>query len=230
MKNGCFTAKMKMADVVATNYMLILVMPRLGISLGFGEQSVKEVCEKAGTPVDFALMVFNVYTFDNYQPDENVLNTNEMARLVPYLRESHHYYLKERLPHIEKHLMRVAQNAGERYGEILKQFFADYQHEVSAHFECEETEVFPYMEHLLKGEITEKPMSEHFADNHSDMVEKMQDLTQIVYKYLPGSAMTEELNELVFGIMQLSSDLEKHALLEEKILIPYIHQLERSAR
>ena len=73
-------------------------------------------------------------------------------------------------------------------------------------------------------------MSEHFADNHSDMVEKLQDLTQIVYKYLPGSAMTEELNELVFGIMQLSSDLQKHARLEEKILIPYIHQLERSVR
>ena len=37
--------------------------------------------------------------------------------------------------------------------------------------------------------------------------------------------MTEELNELVFGIMQLSSDLEKHAILEEKVLIPYMNQI-----
>ena len=44
-------------------------------------------------------------------------------------------------------------------------------------------------------------------------------------KYVPGDSLTEELNELVFGIMQLSSDLEKHALLEEKLLIPYIGQM-----
>ena len=40
-----------------------------------------------------------------------------------------------------------------------------------------------------------------------------------------GDSMTEELNELVFGIMQLSSDLEKHAILEEKVLIPYMNQI-----
>ena len=30
---------------------------------------------------------------------------------------------------------------------------------------------------------------------------------------------------MVFGIMQLSSDLEKHAILEEKVLIPYMNQI-----
>lgn len=228
MKYGYFTPKMKMADLVSANHMLILLMPRLGLSLGFGEMSLQELCEREGVSVAFVLLVFNVYSFDSYQPDERVLNPSDMSCLVPYLRESHRYYLKERLPHIEKHLMRVAQHAGERYGEILKKFFVDYRHEVKDHFDCEECEVFPYMERLLKGEATNKPMSEHFADNHSDMIEKLQDLTQIVYKYLPGNAMTEELNELVFGVMQLSADLEKHALLEEKILLPYIHQLERS--
>lgn len=230
MKYSFFTPKMKMADVVAANYMLILVMPRLGISLGFGEQSVQEVCDRYGVSVNFVLLIFNVYTFDDYQPDECVFNPDDLALLVPYLRESHHYYLNERLPHIQKHLMRVAQNAGDRYGHILKSFFADYEHEVRDHFACEENEVFPYMEQLLMGRLSGRPISEHFADNHSDMVEKLQDLTQIVYKYLPGSVMAEELNELVFGVMQLSSDLEKHALLEEKVLLPYIHQLERSVR
>jgi len=141
---------------------------------------------------------------------------------------SHKYYVNERLPHIERHLTRVAQHAGERYGKILKNFFSDYEKEVLEHFASEERDVFPYLHQLLQGQRADSHTIEHFADHHTDLVDKLTDLTQIVYKYLPGETMTEELNELVFGVMQLSSDLQKHAILEEKVLIPYIMQLERS--
>lgn len=218
MKNHFFTSKMKMADIVAANHNLILVLPRFGIKLGFGEQSLQEVCDRNGLPADFVLMVFNVYTFEDYLPDDKALKSMNLTLLIPYLQSSHHYYLNERLPHIKRHLETVANHAGDRYGTILKQFFADYEKEVQSHFECEEQEVF--------GK-NHSDANAHFADNHSDLVDKLSDLTQIVYKYIPGDSVTEELNELVFGIMQLSSDLEKHALLEEKILLPYCAQLER---
>ena len=227
MKNSFFTARMKLSDVVAANHTLILVLPRFGIPLGFGELSVQEVCSRYGLPVDFVLLVFNVYTFDDYLPDEDDLQRTDFSLLVPYLKASHRYYLDERLPHIERHLVHVAGHAGDRYGSILKSFFEDYREEVRSHFESEECEVFPYLEHLLAGENEERPLSEHFTENHSDLVDKLSDLTQILYKYIPGEQLTEELNELVFAIMQLSADLQKHALMEEKILLPYIYQLER---
>ena len=218
---------MKMADVVAANHTLILAMLRFGISLGFGERSVQEICEQYGLPVDFVLLIFNVYTFDDYLPDGDDLERTDFSPLVPYLEASHRYYLQERLPHIERHLLHVAGSAGERYGRVLKSFFEDYRKEVVEHFESEEREVFPYLQRLRRGEQVERPVSEHFADNHSDLVDKLGDLTQILYKYIPGDNFAEELNELVFAIMQLSADLEKHAVIEEKILLPYIMQLER---
>lgn len=227
MKTRYFTSKMKMADLIAVNHNLILVMPRLGITLGFGEQSVAEVCCNHGLDVDFVLMVCNVYSFDDYLPSSDILHSPALSHLVPYLMVSHQYYIKERLPHIERHLVKVASHAGDRYGMILNKFFSDYEQEVVDHFTCEEQEVFPYLQSLLDGEKVERPLSEHFVDNHTDMVDRLTDLTQIVYKYLPGDALTEELNELVFFILQLSSDLQKHALLEEKILLPYMLQLER---
>lgn len=218
---------MKMADVVAANHTLILAMPRFGISLGFGERSVQEICDQYGLPVDFVLLIFNVYTFDDYLPDEDDMARTDFSPLVPYLEASHRYYLQERLPHIERHLLHVAGSAGERYGRVLKSFFEDYRREVVEHFESEERDVFPYLQRLRGGERVERPLSEHFADNHSDLVDKLSDLTQILYKYIPGDNFAEELNELVFAIMQLSADLEKHAVIEEKILLPYIFQLER---
>lgn len=228
MKNTYFTKRMKMADVIAANHNLILVMPRLGIPLGFGEHSVQEVCDQYKMPVDFVLLIFNVYSFDDYNPDDETFNQTSLEHLVPYLMTSHKYYVNERLPHIERHLTRVAQHAGERYGKILKNFFSDYEKEVLEHFASEERDVFPYLHQLLQGQKADSRVIEHFADHHTDLVDKLTDLTQIVYKYLPGETMTEELNELVFGVMQLSSDLQKHAILEEKVLIPYIIQLERS--
>lgn len=227
-----------MADVVAANYSLILVMPRLGIPLGFGERSVQEVCAQYGLPSDFVLLVFNVYTFNDYLPDEHTFENIDLHLLVPYLLASHRYYLNERLPHIERHLMHVAAHAGDRYGVILKQFFADYKQEVQSHFQCEEEAVFPVIQLAERGQpvatscepVGDSPRSHHFADNHSDLVDCLSDLTQIVYKYLPGDCMVEELNELVFGIMQMSDDLEKHALLEEKILLPYLARLEQGGQ
>ena len=227
MKNRHFVAKMKMADVVSANHTLILAMPRFGISLGFGDRSVQEICAQYGLSVDFVLLVFNVYTFDDYLPDDNALETTDFSMLVPYLKASHRYYLNERLPHIQRHLVSVVSHAGEKCGRVLKDFFTSYEKEVSEHFDCEETEVFPYLQRLMAGEKPKRPMSNHFAEGHTDLVDKLSDLEQILYKYIPGDDIAEELNELVFAVLQLSSDLQKHALIEEKILLPYISQLER---
>lgn len=224
MKQQHFSPHSKMADMVAANYTLILVMPRLGIPLGFGEKCVQEVCDQCALPVDFVLMICNVYTFDDYLPDISGWQSEDVRRIIAYLQASHQYYINERLPHIERHLSHLAASAGGRYGAILKQFFADYNREVRDHFDCEERELFPL---LQQSEALHRPLPRHFADNHSDLVDKMKDLTQIVYKYIPGENHAEELSELIFAIMQLSSDLEKHALIEERILLPYIARQER---
>jgi regulator of cell morphogenesis and NO signaling len=231
MQHQPFTPHTKMADVVTANHSLLLVMPRLGIRLGFGEQSVKEVCDRYNLDVDFVLLIFNVYTFEGYLPASDTLASTNLQPLVPYLQSSHHYYLSERLPHIKRHLLNVAARAGDRYGTILRQFFADYEHEVQDHFAFEEQHIFPLLDGASANQAIKQSsnratkQSSHLAHNHSDLVDRLSDLTSIVLKYIPADSLTEELNELVFGIMQLSSDLEKHALLEEKILIPYIGQI-----
>ena len=129
MTQSFFSSKMKMADIVMANHSLLLVMPRLGIRLGFGEQSVKEVCDRYNLDVDFVLLIFNVYTFSGYLPESDTLATTNLQPLVPYLQASHHYYLSERLPHIKRHLINVSARAGDRYGTILRKFFADYDHD-----------------------------------------------------------------------------------------------------
>ena len=89
MDKQLFTKKMKLADMISVNYYLIFTLPRLGIPLGFGDRSVAEVCAKYNVPVDFFLLVCNVYTFDFYVPDKEDVVITDMRMLLPYLQASH---------------------------------------------------------------------------------------------------------------------------------------------
>lgn len=221
---------MKLADVIAVNHNVILILPRFGIPLGFGEKSVAEVCRASNIPVDFMLLICNLYTFDDYQPDISHISATDMSLLVPYLKASHRYYIDERLPHIGKHINHIASRIDAKCGRILKQFYADFKKEIISHFQSEEQNDFPRLADLQNG-IRRKGSSTTLSEkSHVELVDKLNDLTQIVYKYLPGNSLPEETMELVFDILQLSSDIQKHAAVEEKILIPYVDSLERSLR
>ncbi|MDR2917274.1 MAG: hemerythrin domain-containing protein [Tannerella sp.] len=222
-----FSDKMKLADLILGNYNLIFMLPRLGIPLGFGDKSVAEVCMKYNVPVDFFLLICNVYTFDSYVPDKEEVVATDMRLLIPYLTASHDFYLKERLPHIEQHLDRIVDKAEKKYGTVLKRFFDEYKNEVSEHFIYEEKTVFPYMQAL----VSEKPDGTyHIKDYeraHSNIEDKLNDLLQIIFKYFPGDTSSIDSVEVVYDIFQLSSDLNKHSLIEEKILVPYVESLEK---
>ena len=222
-----FQRKMKLAEVIAANHNLILMLPRFGIPLGFGEKTVQEVCDEYGVPVDFLLLVCNVYTYDEYEPTTADFEQMDMSMLVSYLLASHNYYLNERLPHIKQHLCHVVGSVGGRVEQVLTTFYDDYQQEVGEHFKFEECEVFPLLQKLQQGERLTAKVSVHFSSAHANIEDKLSDLTRIVYKYLPSNILPTESIELVFDILQLAADIEKHTVIEEKILLPYIKLLER---
>lgn len=223
-KTTFFTDDMKLADLLTANHRLILMLPRFNLPLGFGEKRVKDICAENGISAQFFLLICNVYTFENYVPA--IEHFVGMEQLVPYLSASHKFYLQERLPHIEHHLMQILNKVDSKYGSTIKHFFDNYKHEVEEHFAYEESVVFPYLCQLINQHTNEKYAIKEFAATHSNIEDNLNDLIQIVFKYLPGNKLLNESIELIFDIMQLSTDLQKHQLIEEKILIPYVAHLE----
>ena len=215
-----FTGRMKMADMISSNYDLILMLPRFGIPLGFGDKSVKEVCREWDVDENFFLMVCNIYSFDDFRPDDEELSRISNRLVVEHLQASHRYYIKERLPHMQRHLDHVAEGSGAQSATILKKYFADYCREVREHVRREEKTLQAMLEGLQEGEPLGRAMSGHYVKSHDNIKDKLSDLTQIIYKYIPGERLSEEMMELVFDIMQLSRDLERHAMIEELLLMP----------
>ncbi|MCR4811738.1 MAG: hemerythrin domain-containing protein [Bacteroidales bacterium] len=228
-----FTKKTRFADMFSANNNLVLLMPRLGIGLGVGNLTVDEVSVRHGVSSDFVLMVCNIYTFRDYVPTQEELAGMDMTMLVPYLRASHTYYVKERMPHLERHLTGVLQNTDKRYAEAMMLFFKQYRQEMCDHFEYEEKDVYPRLQQCGRMKMANPQNREYcgasvrLAESHEGMVDKISDLLQILYKYMPSHADTEEMNELIFGLLQLSSDFERHAAIEEHVLLPYLNLAKR---
>jgi len=229
MDTVLFSEKMKLAALIQANHNLLLMLPRFGIALGFGDRSVAEVCARNNIPADFFTLICNVYSFDHYIPDRQKIKSTDMHFLLPYLRASHRFYLNERLPHIEKHLNRIADSA-EKYGHALKKFFDGYKNEVAEHFAYEETTVFPYIEALTGSEpqgLDSAFRIQTFEQSHNDVEEKLNDLIQLIFKYLPDNRSQKDSIGVAFDVFQLSADLNKHALIEDKVLVPYVKSLEK---
>ena len=223
-----FTKKMKLADLVINNHKLVLILQRFNIALGFGEKTIDDVCQQNNVPVDFFLLICNVYTNDQYLPSSNELSQINMVQLIPYLTASHNYYLQERIPHIENHLHHIADHCYPSHHDTLLKFFRDYKDEVSKHFQYEEFTVFPYINNLHKNVKSTGYSIQQFEENHSNIEDKLSDLTNIILKYIPGDVLPNERISLLFDIFQLADDLNTHSLIEEKILIPYVQTLENN--
>ena len=227
MNHILFFGKMKLADVLLTNYKLLLVLNRFDIHLGFGEKSVEEVCSLRGIPPSLFLIVCNVYTFEDYLPAENELQSLDMNSLLQYLQNSHRYYKGICWPGIRVKLDTIAEQSNSRPAQILQRFYSEYQKEVLNHFDYEETVAFPYINTLLNNSSMKSYSISQFEKNHSNIEEKLNDLKNIIIKYLPDTGSPELLNTLLFDLFELEDDFRKHTLIEDKILVPLVEQFEQ---
>jgi len=225
MKN-IFSENMKMADLVLGNSKLLLMLPRFGMNLGFGDHSIAEVCAMNNVSAPFFLMICNVYCNNDYTPSPDDIASVDLKALVSYLLESHKYYLNERLPHIEEHLDHIIKACNPKYGNMLRRFFEEYKNEVVDHFVYEEQNVFPYLQQIVNQNVKTDYKIRVFHENHTNIEDKLSDLMNILVKYLPADVFPKERIEIALDINELSADLMSHALIEERILIPFVESLE----
>jgi len=229
MSHGLFSEKMKLADLILTNYRLLYVFPCFGIGLGFGEHTVKQVCEEKGIPTSLFLLVCNVYTFDDYIPDADALTQIPLIDLMGYLRNSHKDYLENRMPEIIGLILELVDHTHAKHGEMLTGFCEKYKQEVIIHFNYEEQIVFPYITALLKGETPNSYKIKEYEGNHSDLDAALSDLKSIMIKYLPDTFTIEKCRDVLINLFLFESDLSKHTLLEDRILISLVERIEKKA-
>lgn len=229
-KETYYTKRMKVADLLANDGALLSILQRLDIKLGFGEATVAELCTRYGISAELFLIICNIYSFGNYRPEVDSLSENDIKSITTYLRASHRYYTGVCFPAIHENVHRLVKEIDEMSRRLIDKFYDDYDTEVSNHFRYEEEVVFPYIEELT-GNSTRgngKYSISQFEHNHSNINEKLNDLKNIIIKYLGEEFSSPVRFELLNNIYSVEKDLRKHSLIEDRLLVPLVEKLENS--
>ena len=201
----------------------------MGIPLGFGEKSIGQLCEEHRVSEALFLLISRVYCQDDYFPTANELQQCPMSDIIQYLITSHKDYLENKLPHIEHHLNILLEPMDKKYSTLISNFYAEFRKEVEKHFLYEEKVIFPYLRQIIsEQEATESATYQKhtFNQQHDDIEDTLNDLSNLLLKYIPAEISPVERVDMLLDMYALSNDISKHAMMEDRILVPYIQLLE----
>ena len=142
----------KMIYLIRDNYDLLQSLGCFGISLGFGDKTVREVCDDQNVDTYTFLAVVN-FTINGYKAFDDV-DRLSIPTLMQYLRASHTYYLEYKLPFIRKELC-ASLDETDNLARLILRLYDEYAHSIHNHMQYEEKNVFPYVDSLLNGEAND---------------------------------------------------------------------------
>lgn len=223
-----YEASDKMISLIRDNYNLLQSLGSFGISLGFGDKTVKQVCDDQNVDTNTFLAVVN-FTINGYREMDDVSRLS-VPTLLLYLKASHDYFIGFQLPFIRKELV-DALDENDNLARLILKLYDEYSRSVTQHMKYEEKTVFPYVESLIAG----KPMANYAIDmyskHHGQESMKLRELKSIIIKYFPGDSLrNNQLSATLYDIYNNEEWLALHAEVEDKIFIPAIKYLEDKSR
>lgn len=220
-----YVADDRLRDLVDDNNLLLLVINRFRIPLGFGDSTIRDICRSEGVDTDTFLAVANLISgrpYDNLKAD--------LRQLIDYLEDAHSYFLDFILPSIREKLIKAINCASANdAGFLILKYYDNYMLEVRRHMEYENNMIFPHIRTLAQWEADTTCNLEDYSLNHEDMVGKLQELKDIIIRHYPHRT-NNILTYALYDIINVENDLLSHWAIENKLFMPAGIRLEQSMR
>jgi len=226
MKNQkMYEADDKMISLIRDNYDLLQMLGSFGISLGFGDKTVKETCEsnKVDTYTFLAVVNFTINGYGEFEADEQL----SVPTLLHYLEACHSYFLDFQLPYIRREL-EESLDERDSLAKLILRFYDEYAHEIRRHMKYEQKTLFPYVQSLIEGRPANDYNVETFSKHHGATDKKLRELKLLIIKYLPQDGQhNNQLTATLHDIYENEVWLRQHAMVEDNIFVPAIRRLEQ---
>lgn len=229
MKNQkMYEADDKMISLIRDNYDLLQSLGSFGISLGFGDKTVKETCEDndVDTYTFLAVVNFSVNGYGDFEDDDKL----SVPTLLHYLEASHAYFLDFQLPYIRRELTESL-NEDDSLARLILRFYDEYAHEIRRHMKYEQKALFPYVQSLIDGRPANDYNVDTFSKHHGATDKKLRELKLLIIKYLPQDGLhNNQLTATLHDIYENEVWLRQHAQVEDHIFVPAIRRLEQQTK
>ena len=223
-----YEADDKMISRIADNFTLLESLGRFGINLGFGDKTVREVCNDQGVDTFTFLLIVN-FSINGYKvmDDDDRIS---IPTLLHYLKASHEYFLDFQLTNIRKEL-KEALDENDNLARLIMKMYDSYAHEIRSHMKYEEQTVFPYVDKLLRKEDVGDYDIDTFSKHHSEVTSQLRELKNIIIKYLPSDTQrNNRLTTVLYDLYKNEEWLGLHSEMEDHIFVPAIRRIERQMK
>jgi regulator of cell morphogenesis and NO signaling len=220
-----YEADDKMISLIRDNYDLLQMLGSFGISLGFGDKTVKDTCEdnNVDTYTFLAVVNFTINGYGEFEADEKI----SIPTLLHYLEASHAYFLDFQLPYIRRELQESLDER-DSLAKLILRFYDEYAHEIRRHMKYEQKTLFPYVQSLIDGQTTNDYNADTFSKHHGATDKKLRELKLLIIKYLPQDGLhNNQLTATLHDIYENEVWLRQHAMVEDHIFVPAIRRLEQ---
>jgi len=137
------------------------------------------------------------------------------AELCDHIEKTHHLYLKEKLPFIQKLLGKVVAAHGEEYRPLLNKFNT-FANDLTAHMDKEEKRVFP----KIRSGSDVMQACQSLEEEHEEAKEALLYFRNFTggYKIPEGACMTHKT--AILELESLEREMHAHVYKENHLLFP----------
>lgn len=160
--------------------------------------------------------------------------------IIDYIRKTHRLYIFKKLPEMEQSLHVLLQDQQDTRDvlEFLQHLFSTFKMALTLHICEEENHMLPYLDFLRSSEEngilpwkffkeTGRYSIKEFAEGHHDDTEKeVADLRKTLLMHCPGVTNASPYRVLLQQLDNFDRDLTIHGLIEDKVLLPKMRQVE----
>ncbi len=221
-----YTENHKLGDILTDHYQLLLLLSRFGISLGFGDKTVKVVCADNGVDCKTFLAVCNYVATGDSTQYHNV----DIVSMMRFLRSAHKYYIEFLLPELRAKVVSILKSLpDDKFSGLIIKLFDSYSEEVRKHLAYEDHNLFAYTQRLVDGDSDLPALSlSPFIRQHDNIDTQLSELKNAMIRYYPAVDNLREVNQVLYDIFAFEDDLKSHCDIEGNLFIPAVVELEKS--
>jgi len=217
-----------LAEIVTENHEAATILQKHGLDFCCkGKRSLETACTEKNLPKEsIAAELERVLAAGDLSIDFSRLS---LSKLVDYIIDNHHRYVKQQMPQIFAWLEKVSTKHGERHNELYKIFecFTELKQEMEMHMRKEEIILFPRIKELEEpaqrasstGMNIHAPISV-MEDEHEQAGNLMEKIRLYSSNYIPPADACTTYQLSFAALHAFESDLHQHVHLENNILFP----------
>ena len=217
----------QMTALLKENPSLLLFLEHFEIDFCLGEITVNQICLKYNLDQTAFILIGNLYN-DFYPNEQDVSAIKDPEILIRFLKNSHNYYKDDKYPEIKGYIGQLKTRQNSENIHLIEQFFNSYFNEVLEHLDYEDEVAFPYFYNLMKNnnEARKDFSAKEYLEHHTDIETKLDDLKNLLLNHIVLDKDLTIRRKFLQSLFEFEKDLRIHSIIEEKILLPVVTQLE----